>query len=134
MKAIQLFLECLTLQRCLLNYSKGRSLFSKSAHSATKWTFGFMRKDAEGPRTVSHSSQDDLHGWGWIKPLQIILTAGHLDPCVVKMQKSTLKFCLLFIHGAWALLARQTPTTELYIQSRSYFSVYQWERSHLFLA
>lgn len=48
--------EWLELQLCLLNYSKGRSLFSESVHSATKWAFGFMRDNAEGLRTVSYSS------------------------------------------------------------------------------
>lgn len=122
MKAIQLFLS-------VSHYSFVCSIIQKTEacfpNLFTQPLSGHLvlRKNAEGPRTISHSSQDDLHGLGWIKPLQIILIAGHGDPCVVKIQKSTLKFCLLFIHGAWASLTRQTKhsTAELYTQSIKLF-------------
>lgn len=91
---------------------KAEKLLSGPSCSAIKQAFRLMRHDAEDQSKIRYSAQIDLNILDCSKPLKIILTVGHLEPCVVKIQKSTLKL-YIFIY-LWCLdLTCQANTLQL---------------------
>lgn len=114
MKAIQLLISVSPYQPCSV-IKKAEKLLSGPNCSATKQAFGLMRDNAEDRSKISRVQRTmDLHILDWIKPLKILLTVGHLEPCVVKIQKSTLKLCFYLFIYLWCLdLTCQANTLQL---------------------